>query len=386
MTGELDDNGDAPAATTASAGAESTAAGAESRAAGESGPVDPGEEAGDSEGSGGGQAAAPEAETSRPGAGQAVQEPAAGESAPAEEDADAGIGADQSAGADGLGMPGEAGPVAAGTEAPSEPIADQGAGIQEEPVAQTSPREAAEVEPTEQVAADSAHDGTAELTGPAGAAGEAGEAEPADSTGTPDTGGPGRETEDTRSAENARHVGEGGEGVPAEAEPAEDAAARGQQDTLDRTDSTDAAVENAKAIELETNAGSAYYGPNDSDMREAAQEVKPEEGYYTVDMHGAQGDPDHVYFENGTGNMETLSADQLAAVIQSNENWDGEPVRLFSCYTGQDSPGGGDSFGQQLADSLGVEVKAPTSWVDNDSNGNAVVGSGGTWRIFPSRS
>jgi hypothetical protein len=120
-------------------------------------------------------------------------------------------------------------------------------------------------------------------------------------------------------------------------------------------------------------------------MREAAEEVKPEEGYYTVDMHGSNTDSDHVYFQNANGETETLAADQLGTVIQDNDNWDGQPVRLFSCYTGQDPPGGGDSFGQQLADSMGVDVQAPTSWVDNDSNGNPVLGNGGEWRIFHPR-
>ena len=156
-------------------------------------------------------------------------------------------------------------------------------------------------------------------------------------------------------------------------------------DSSDRTDEPDSAVADAKAIELDTNAGSAYYGPDDVVMRNAAQDVEPEAGYHTVDMHGSPDDPNHVYFQNENGSQESLSADQLANVIRDNDDWDGQPVRLFSCYTGQDPPGAGEPYGQQLADTLGVEVKAPTTWVDNDSYGNPVLPSGGEWRIFQPR-
>jgi hypothetical protein len=156
-------------------------------------------------------------------------------------------------------------------------------------------------------------------------------------------------------------------------------------DSSDRTDEPDSVVADAKAIELDTNAGSAYYGPNDAVMREAAQEVNPEAGYHTVDMHGSADDSDHVYFQSENGALESLSADQLADVIRDNDNWDGQPVRLFSCWTGQDPPGGGDAFGQQLADSLGVEVRAPTTPISNDSYGNPVLLGGGEWRTFQPR-
>jgi hypothetical protein len=158
-----------------------------------------------------------------------------------------------------------------------------------------------------------------------------------------------------------------------------------QSTQTDMSDQSDSVVEDAKAIELDTKAGSAYYGPDDLDMREAAQEVKPADGYHTIDMHGSESDPDHVYFQNKDSEMESLSADQLAVVIQDNDHWDGQPVRLYSCWTGQDPPSGGDSFGQQLSDSLGVDVQAPTSWVSNDANGDPVLGSGGEWQVFHPR-
>lgn len=153
-------------------------------------------------------------------------------------------------------------------------------------------------------------------------------------------------------------------------------------DTPIEADQPDKAIESAQAIELDTDAGSAYYAPNDIEMREAAEQLKPEDGSYTVDMHGDPTDPDHVCFQIDNDTWETLTADQLSTVIKDNDGYDGEPVRLFSCYAGQDPPGGGDSFGQQLANSLGVDVTAPTTSVTQDSQGNPVVLDGGVWRTF----
>jgi hypothetical protein len=157
-----------------------------------------------------------------------------------------------------------------------------------------------------------------------------------------------------------------------------------EQSSSDVGETTDAAVREAKAVELETPAGSAYYGLNDIDMREAAEELRPEAGYFTVDMHGSANDSDHVFFENKNGEMQSLNAQQLAQAIKENPDWNGQPVRLFACYTGQDPPNGGATFGQQLANSLGVDVKAPTSWVSNDVNGNPVLNTRnrGEWRAF----
>jgi len=67
--------------------------------------------------------------------------------------------------------------------------------------------------------------------------------------------------------------------------------------------------------------------------------VAPRPGYYTLDI------PADV--------AATLSPEHLAAILDADQYWRGEPVRLLA-----------DGFAQRLADLLGVEVIAPTDGAD----------------------
>ncbi|MFD0630429.1 hypothetical protein ACFQ9X_00925 [Catenulispora yoronensis] len=81
----------------------------------------------------------------------------------------------------------------------------------------------------------------------------------------------------------------------------------------------------------------------------------PDPGYFSVTVHG---DPDAV-----NGGVGLLSARDLANLLRHTPEWadDKRPIRLLACNTGETD----DGFAQQLADALGVEVKAPNTMVWN---------------------
>jgi hypothetical protein len=108
-----------------------------------------------------------------------------------------------------------------------------------------------------------------------------------------------------------------------------------------------------------TPAGRAFYAAGQ--MPANAHKVPAEPGQYTIDIHGG---PDFVRI--GT---DRLTADDLAALIEADPNWNGEPIRLLACETGL-LPNG---FAQQLADRLGVWVYAPSEMVGIGSDGKPYV-------------
>jgi len=120
-------------------------------------------------------------------------------------------------------------------------------------------------------------------------------------------------------------------------------------------DDADISVSQAEFIgaELKTAEGSAFYYADDAKFRRASQDVPDFPSEYVVDVHG---DAKHVGLIDSDGYPRELNADEFAEVLKRT-SWNGEPVRLFSCNTGELSKG----FAQELADQLGVEVTAPTA-------------------------
>ncbi|WP_228564004.1 DUF4347 domain-containing protein [Catenulispora rubra] len=76
-------------------------------------------------------------------------------------------------------------------------------------------------------------------------------------------------------------------------------------------------------------------------------------GHFSVMLHGS---PQHVHV-----GKTTLSAHDMADLLRHTPEWrnDPRPIRLIACSTGEHDNG----FAQQLADLLGVEVKAPNTVV-----------------------
>ncbi|MCK9897129.1 hypothetical protein [Frankia sp. AgB32] len=136
---------------------------------------------------------------------------------------------------------------------------------------------------------------------------------------------------------------------------------------------------------VETRAGRAFFEPGD-DIVLSAVRVEPERGFYTADLHGSPSS-----FHVGE---ERLDAQDLSALIRADERWNGQPVKLLSCETGQ----GETPIAQEVADELRVDVLAPTelAWV-NRRTGEVTSGSGhvddegilwpnlpydGSWQLF----
>lgn len=112
---------------------------------------------------------------------------------------------------------------------------------------------------------------------------------------------------------------------------------------------------------FDTQAGRAYYPSSDNNMRSVATALKPFEGEYTVDAHG---NPSNVF----VGHAE-LDANQVSELIKADANWNNQPVRLFSCNTGQ----GFDPIAQHVADKLGVQVTAPIERAWSGMSGDSFV-------------
>lgn len=110
--------------------------------------------------------------------------------------------------------------------------------------------------------------------------------------------------------------------------------------------------------------------------------AKPEPGFHDVIVHGGL----HGFYATPTAKM--MSHRVVAAAIESDANYAGQPIRLMACQAGAPSA----TAAQNLANRLGVPVMAPTStlWVFPD--GRLVIGPqphipAGAWETFyPGRS
>lgn len=177
--------------------------------------------------------------------------------------------------------------------------------------------------------------------------------------------------------------------------PAESPPPAGSAETPPETPSPDAAPDVSIKLDkrltaiyadsTETPAGRAFFHPDD-EILISSLALPPEPGYYTVDLHGS---PDGFFYED-----ERLDAEELSRLIRADERWDHQPVRLFSCETGQ----GDDPIAQVVSDELDVTVLAPTelawaypsgeifttssSGIDDFGNPIETVPYDGHWREF----
>ncbi len=110
-----------------------------------------------------------------------------------------------------------------------------------------------------------------------------------------------------------------------------------------------------------TPAGRAFYDPTDTRMQNAATQITPDPGRYTVDVHTNQ---DHAVVGG-----RRVTATELASMIRSDSNYDGSPIRLIGCEAGRRP----DGFASQLARELGVDVTAPTTRVSNTRDGRPLA-------------
>lgn len=110
--------------------------------------------------------------------------------------------------------------------------------------------------------------------------------------------------------------------------------------------------------------------PDGDPLNENVKRVKLLKTYFDVAMHGSQ-------TAVGFGSEETnMSPRLLASVIRHSDGWDGQKVRLLSCNTGKRIEND-YCFAEELANALGVKVKAPTDVLYIPPNGEMYVGDSG---------
>lgn len=110
--------------------------------------------------------------------------------------------------------------------------------------------------------------------------------------------------------------------------------------------------------------------PDGDPLNENVKRVKPLKTYFDVAMHGSQ-------TAVGFGSEETnMSPRLLASVIRHSSGWGGQKVRLLSCNTGKRIEND-YCFAEELANALGVKVKAPTDVLYIPPNGEMYVGDSG---------
>ncbi|MET7709904.1 WXG100 family type VII secretion target [Micromonospora sp. NPDC005413] len=168
----------------------------------------------------------------------------------------------------------------------------------------------------------------------------------------------------------------------------------------DWADPRDRPVPPGRAPDSYLSAGDPVYhsdrstgiGYDDLTMRNL-DKMRPLEGHHDVIVHGT----DEGYFVPGKvsangahmdGNA--TNAAQIAAAVRENPAYNGEPLRLVSCYAGTvKSDLDAVPLGQQVADELGVSVVAPTARVGTQrwaaEPQPPVVEGGGSWEVFVPR-
>ena len=116
--------------------------------------------------------------------------------------------------------------------------------------------------------------------------------------------------------------------------------------------------------------------PDGDPLNENVKRVKPLKTYFDVAMHGSQ-------TAVGFGTKELNMSPRLrAAVIRHSKGWNGQKVRLLSCSTGARMEND-YCFAEELANALGVEVKAPDDVLFISGAGVLKVGTHGEGNISP---
>lgn len=107
--------------------------------------------------------------------------------------------------------------------------------------------------------------------------------------------------------------------------------------------------------------------PKDDPLAVNIKAVKPLKTFFDVAMHGSS-------TAVGYGTLETnMSPRLLASVIRHMDGWNGQKIRLLSCSTGKQI-GEEYCFAEELANALGVTVKAPSDTLYISKHGVIYIG------------
>ncbi len=120
-------------------------------------------------------------------------------------------------------------------------------------------------------------------------------------------------------------------------------------------------------------------GPGDN-LAKAAKYIKPEAGFTDVVIHGTSGSV--AIMHNGA--FREMDHRRLANLLRHDSEYKRRgAIRLISCRTGENTVG----FAQNLANKLGVKVKAPSSTLWIYPGGKMVIGptpyrNTGKWIVY----
>lgn len=107
--------------------------------------------------------------------------------------------------------------------------------------------------------------------------------------------------------------------------------------------------------------------PKDDPLAVNIKAVKPLKTFFDVAMHGSS-------TAVGYGTLETnMSPRLLASVIRHMDGWNGQKIRLLSCSTGKQI-GEEYCFAEELANALGLTVKAPSDTLYISKHGVIYIG------------
>ncbi|MDY0907606.1 fibronectin type III domain-containing protein [Pedobacter sp. CFBP9032] len=107
----------------------------------------------------------------------------------------------------------------------------------------------------------------------------------------------------------------------------------------------------------------------------AARWIKPESGWYDIVVHGT---PDNFMVNIGSGNWVSITHRDLLKYLIS-KGYNGKiPIRLISCNTGIFP----DAIGKNLANKLGLAVKAPKGLITVFEDGTYKISNNAGWTIF----
>ena len=107
-----------------------------------------------------------------------------------------------------------------------------------------------------------------------------------------------------------------------------------------------------------------------SELSAAAKKIKKEPGYTDVAVHGSP-DSISVFRKTAMGEQEIiLDQRRLSNFLKHDKGYNGGKIRLISCKTGIDT----GTFAQNLANKMGVIVRAPSDTLYIYPNGNIVIG------------
>lgn len=116
--------------------------------------------------------------------------------------------------------------------------------------------------------------------------------------------------------------------------------------------------------------------PKDDPLAVNIKAVKPLKTFFDVAMHGS---PTAVGYGTREANM---SPRLLASVIRHMDGWDNQKIRLLACGTGKKT-GEEYCFAEELANALGVEVRAPNDEVFITKSGIIYVGKHKKGKLVP---